>query len=113
MQAGQVVAQLGGHGPGFAGADLEGAVCVSDFADSGDDGGGAAGEDFFQGAALGVGLPVFKGVSALLDLQGLVAGQINDRGAGDAGQDGAAQRRGDERAVCMTKNTFMPPSSST
>ena len=84
---------------GAAAADGEATGRFHHLADRGHDRGGAAGEGFGQAAARGVGAPLVDAIGLFAHRQALVAGDADDRIAGDAGQNRAGQRRGDHRSV--------------
>src|SRR3546814_21182060 len=85
--------------PGAAGAVREAGFAARDLADRGDHRGGAAGEAFGQAAAFGIGLPLVDRIGLLAHRQARVLRQLDDRVAGDAGQDRAGPRRRYDAAV--------------
>ena len=97
LDALELGADLQGH-VGPAGG-LDHVVAVEQTADRGHDGGGAAREDLGDLARADALGPLGEGDATLLDGQAHVPAELEDRGAGDALEDRAGERRGDEAAV--------------
>src|ERR1700685_1380253 len=95
LDADQFLAQAGGDGAGAAVADQPLGGLAADAAHRGDYGRGAAGEHLGQLARRALVLPLLDGDLVLDGLDAEVGGEPQQRVAGDPGQQGPGQRRGE------------------
>ncbi len=99
LDVGQFLAQRQGHRAGRRGEIADREVLALQLADRGHHGGGAAGEDLGD-LARGHALAPFVDAHLALDhVHAAIACQLQDAVAGDALEDAAGQRRGDQAAV--------------
>ena len=100
----QLIKEAFGQVASRAAVDLDMLFAVAELAHRRDHRCGTGAETLLQGATLAGGHHLIDGDAALADLVTPVAGQLDNLIAGDAGEDRALQRRGDQFVVDEEKD---------